>query len=154
MSSFRPAFLSFLAVAVALTSGCSSTDDNTDLGGGTGAEDGKFVPPPTKPEDGQKASTPEDPAAKKDAPPAGGAANTPAPGTGTAGKAGSCGVPQCSGIAGFCGCRGEGATEQTIMVCNGGKCRCNDKTFDDNGACGGTAKADALKTLFASCGCK
>ena len=149
MSSVRLGFFSgFVLLLVAFASACSASEDSSDLGGGTGPEDGKFVPPPTKPEDGQKSSTP-DTTAKKETPPAG-SASKPPPASNTAG---ACGTPQCNGIAGFCACRSSAAGKQALMACNGGKCQCNGKSFADNGACGAKADAKALETLFAACSC-
>jgi hypothetical protein len=150
-----PLFVVRLVALVAFATACSSSDEPSELGEGTGPNDGKFVPPPTKPEDGQKnqttgGSTTGGNTTKTDAPPA----STPAVPQPTGGAAASCAAPQCQGIAGVCGCRGGSEGKQTIMACFGGKCRCNDKTLDDNGACSTTPNVDKLKVLFGSCGCQ
>jgi hypothetical protein len=150
MASSRSALFSGLViVVVALSSACSGNDDSGSDSSGTGPDDGKFGAPPTKPEDGQKSSTSSPAptqAQKKEAPPS-------MPTTPPTGAAGSCAAPQCTGIAGLCGCRGGSQDKQTIMACAGGKCHCNNKTLDDSGACGTTVDAAKLATLFASCGC-
>lgn len=139
---------------VALATACSADDDGgSGLGSGTEPEDGKFVAPPTKPEDGQKGTnTGAGTGASKAPPPASSA--PPAPGTKPNNADASCAAPQCTGVAGLCGCRGGSAGKQTIMGCSNGKCFCAGKTFADDGACGPQADAAKLKTLFATCGCQ
>lgn len=145
--------LSALAAALA---GCDAdAPDDGAQGGGTTAQDGRFTPAPGESQPAQGGGGSQAPAQQ------GGGASQQGGGNGgsstpskPASSDGTCASPRCFGAAGICGCQGGEGAGATVLACVGGKCRCGDKSLDGSGACGQQTNEQALRALFAQCGCK
>lgn len=140
----------------ALTACDADAPDDGAQGGGTTAQDGRFTPAPGESQPSQGSGASQQAPAQQ-----GGGASQQGGGNGgastpskPASSDGTCASPRCFGAAGICGCQGGEGAGATILACVGGKCRCGDKTLDANGACGQQANEQALRALFAQCGCK
>lgn len=133
-------------------------EEDPQGGGGTTAETGRFTPPAQSDNadngssNGTGASTNQGGGTTGNNNSGGNGSNaTPAK---PASSDGTCANPRCFGAAGICGCQGGDGAGATIMACIGGKCRCGDKSIDAANACGQQADEQALRALFAGCGCK
>jgi hypothetical protein len=140
------------------TAACDADPEEDPQGAGTDAANGRFTPPASN-DDTNGGSSNDTGASSNQG--NGGTTGGNSGGNGSnatpakpASSDGTCASPRCFGGAGICGCQGGDGAGATVMACIGGKCRCGDKTIDAANACGQKPDEQALRALFAGCGCK